>query len=42
MCESHAYLMRDGKAELYMENVNLAGGRGRGLRLTDLLGRSQI
>ncbi len=38
MCESHAYLMRDGKAELYMENVTSLVVEEGGLRLTDLLG----
>lgn len=38
MCESHAYLVRDGKAELYMENVTSLVVEDGWLRLTDLLG----
>lgn len=38
MCESHAYLVREGKAELYMENVTSLVVENGWLRLTDLLG----
>jgi len=42
MCEAHAFLLRDGKEEKVLENVDLVELNGEEVRLENIFGEQKI
>ncbi|HDZ89258.1 MAG: CooT family nickel-binding protein [Deltaproteobacteria bacterium] len=42
MCESTAYLLKDGKEELVFEGVDILENRDDGVRMVDVFGEEKI
>jgi predicted RNA-binding protein len=42
MCEANAYIYRDGKEELYLENVDLMRPEGGKIYLRNLFGEQKV
>ena len=42
MCEAHAFVLRDGKEEMVLENVDLVDLEGDEVRLVSIFGEQKI
>ncbi len=42
MCEANAYIYRDGKEELYLENVDILKPEGEKIYLRNLFGEQKV
>ncbi|NLI81551.1 MAG: CooT family nickel-binding protein [Deltaproteobacteria bacterium] len=41
MCEANAYMLREGKEELFMESVDVVEDEGGSLRVTSIFGEQK-